>query len=259
MAAVHDGYVLNKSIVRTPVAGHLLNLCLQQSLESKGTTIRPRYEFRRVETAPGNFTVEYTEKQNTTASFRAYQVENICQDIKHSLCRVSETPFNPEENASIPTVSYELPDGQEIQVGAPRFSIPELLFNPSLLQSFGDVGATVKPIGSSTNIVGLSAAIAECIGRCDIDVRRELWPGIVLTGGTSLFSSLRDRLEKELAEIAPPMVKVKVNAASNMIERRYSTWIGGSILASLGTFQQMWMSKAEYKEHGAGLIHKRAP
>ena len=43
------------------------------------------------------------------------------------------------------------------------------------------------------------------------------------------------------------------------VERRFSVWIGGSILASLGSFQQMWMSKAEYQEHGAGLINKKAP
>ena len=83
--------------------------------------------------------------------------------------------------------------------------------------------------------------------------------GVVLTGGTSLFASLRDRLEREMTETAPSMMKVKVAAATNSVERRYSTWIGGSILASLGTFQQMWMSKEEYKEHGAGLIHKKAP
>jgi actin-like protein 6A len=92
-----------------------------------------------------------------------------------------------------------------------------------------------------------------------VDVRRELYAGVVLTGGTALFSSLRDRLERELADSAPAMAKVKVVSPANAVERRFSSWIGGSILASLGTFQQMWMSKAEYSEHGAGLIHKKAP
>lgn len=232
---------------------------MQHAVETGGTVVRPRYEFRRSQIAPGKYSVDYTEKPGTTSSYRTYQVESICQDIKHSLCRVSDTPFNPEENTNIPTVSYELPDGQEIHVGAARFSVPELLFNPSLLSAFGDVGAAVKPMGGATTLLGLSAAVAECIGRCDVDVRRELWPGVVLTGGTALFASLRDRLEKELLESAPAMVKVKVLAPANAVERRYSAWIGGSILASLGTFQQMWMSKEEYKEHGAGLIHKKAP
>lgn len=259
MAAVHDGYVLNKSIVRSPLAGHLLTRCLQQVIESKGTQVHPRYAFRRTETAPGKFKVDYEDKPGTTASYRAYQVEAICQDVKHTLCRVSDTPFDPEENASIPTVSYELPDGQEIHVGAARFAVPEVLFNPALLSGFGDVGAGVKPVGGADSLAGLPACVSECIGRCDVDVRRELYSGIVLTGGTALFGTLRDRLEKELSEVAPNMVKVKVVAPANAVERRYSTWIGGSILSSLGTFQQMWMSKEEYKEYGAGLIHKKAP
>ena len=122
------------------------------------------------------------------------------------------------------------------------------------------MAATARPQGSvASQLQGLPAVVAECIGRCDVDIRRELYNGVVLTGGTSLFASLRDRLEKDLSETAPAMMRVKVAAATNAIERRYSTWIGGSILASLGTFQQMWMSKAEFKEHGAGLIHKKSP
>jgi len=232
---------------------------MQQVIESKGTAVHPRYAFRRTEAAPGKFKVEYTPKDTSTPSYRAYQVESICQDVKHTICRVSDIPFDPQENANIPTVSYELPDGQEIQVGAARFTVPELLFNPALLSGFGEVGSAVKPLGNADALHGLPACVSECIGRCDIDVRRELYNGIVLTGGTALFASLRDRLEKELSEVAPHMVKVKVVSPANAVERRYSTWIGGSILSSLGTFQQMWMSKEEYEEHGAGLIHKKAP
>ena len=53
--------------------------------------------------------------------------------------------------------------------------------------------------------------------------------------------------------------RVKVMTSASAIERKFSVWIGGSILASLGTFQQMWMSKSEYEEHGASLIHRKAP
>ena len=58
---------------------------------------------------------------------------------------------------------------------------------------------------------------------------------------------------------APTRPLPQVVCPVNQVERRYSVWIGGSILASLGTFQQMWMSKAEYQEYGAGLIHTKAP
>jgi actin-like protein 6A len=243
--------------VRSPLAGRLLTRCTQHAVESKGVKIYPGYAFKRIETTAGKFKVDYNEPKSTTDSYRQFQVDSICEDIKHSICRVSEAPFNPEDNASIPTVSYELPDGQEIQVDAARLTVPELLFNPSLLSSFGDVGQGVLTSGAA--VQSLPAAITDCINRCDVDIRREMYNGIVLTGGTTLFGTLRDRLERELTETAPAMVKVKVIAAANNVERRYSPWIGGSILASLGTFQQMWMSAEEYKEFGAGLVHKKSP
>jgi actin-like protein 6A len=51
-------------------------------------------------------------------------------------------------------------------------------------------------------------------------------------------------------------VKVKVLGCS---ERKFSPWVGGSILSSLGSFQQMWMSKQEYEEHGAIMIERKCP
>ena len=261
VSAVHDGYVLNKSIVRIPIGGSLLTQLLCQSIESKGTTIHPRYSFKRVDKAGNNrWETEYAEPPSTTDSFKKYSIDAVAAEIKHSICRVSEAPFDPEENANIPTVSYELPDGQEIAVGAARFSVPETLFNPSLLEGFGDAGASViAAAGGVDALQGLHIAVNECINRCDIDIRREFYGGLVLTGGTAMFSTLRDRLEKELTELAPQMAKVRVICPTNTVERRYSSWVGGSILASLGTFQQMWMSRKEYNEHGAGLIHKKAP
>jgi actin-like protein 6A len=106
---------------------------------------------------------------------------------------------------------------------------------------------------------GLAEIILDTINACDVDARKDLFGGVVVAGGGSLFAGLRERLESELHDRAPTNVRVKVTASVNTVERKFSTWIGGSILASLGSFQQMWLSKAEYEEHGAGLIHKRCP
>ena len=105
----------------------------------------------------------------------------------------------------------------------------------------------------------LVAAVLEAASTLDVDVRREVLPGVVLTGGTSLLAGLRERLERGLIEAAPQAAKIKVVAPTNPVERRFSSWIGGSILSSLGSFHQMWMSKQEYEEHGASLIHRKAP
>ena len=68
------------------------------------------------------------------------------------------------------------------------------------------------------------------------------------------FVGFADRITKELTSIAPYGVKVKVVAPP---ERKYSVWIGGSILGSLSTFQQMWISKQEYEECGPTIVHRK--
>ncbi|KAL4856209.1 Actin-related protein 4 [Chlorella vulgaris] len=259
VSAVHDGFVLQKSVASTPLAGQLLSQCMAAAVESRGTPIRPRFEFTRREGHGGKLEVVSVAPPATTASYRAWCVEAIAGDIKDTICRVSDNAFDPQENANIPTVMYELPDGQEIAIGTDRFAIPEILFNPALLEGYAPVAARLKAAGGFESLQGIHHLANDCISQCDVDVRKDLYGGLVLTGGTAGFAALRDRLEKEVSELAPQMAKVKVVCSANAVERRYGVWIGGSILASLGTFQQMWMSKAEYREYGAGLIHKKAP
>jgi len=68
-----------------------------------------------------------------------------------------------------------------------------------------------------------------------------------------MFPGIADRLQKELAALSPSSMKVKIIAPP---ERKYSVWIGGSILASLSTFQNLWVSKQEYDESGPGIVHR---
>ncbi|GAX83114.1 hypothetical protein CEUSTIGMA_g10540.t1 [Chlamydomonas eustigma] len=218
------------------------------------TCYRRAYTFKRVERAPGEFQIQEISRPSILPSFKTYQIDQISGDIKESICRVSDQLFDDSVNSNIPTVSYELPDGQEIHVGTDRFKAPELLFQPSLLSSYPGVKLTGKGTPAS-----LQSLVLDSIASCDVDVRKELYASVVLTGGTSLLSGLRDRLEKELVVAGPQAAKIKVSMPINTQERRFSVWIGGSILSSLGSFQQMWMSKKEYEEAGASLIHRKAP
>lgn len=68
--------------------------------------------------------------------------------------------------------------------------------------------------------------IVDSIQSCDVDIRRELFNGIILTGGTSQFSQMRDRLEKELVDETTQVVKVKVITPVNSNERKFNSWIG---------------------------------
>lgn len=72
--------------------------------------------------------------------------------------------------------------------------------------------------------------------KCDVDIRKDLYGNIVLSGGSSMFPGIADRMSKEITALAPSSMRIKVVAPP---ERKYSVWIGGSILASLSTFQQV--------------------
>ncbi|KAM0905147.1 hypothetical protein ACQ4PT_017580 [Festuca glaucescens] len=244
-----------KSLATSPIGGEFLTDCMMKSLESKGVVIRPRYSFKKKEVSPGDYKVVDLDFPNTTDGYRLYCMRAIASDIKESVSRVPDTPFDEVADANVPTNSYELPDGQTIEVGAERFKIPDILFNPYLSQTIPGVDG----FGDSTSIRGLPRMVLDSVNRCDVDIRKELLSSILLSGGSSSILQLKERLEKEVMEESPQNARVKVLASGNATERRFSVWIGGSILASLGSFQQMWFSKAEYEEHGVSYIQRKCP
>ena len=101
---------------------------------------------------------------------------------------------------------------------------------------------------------GIHETTYNSIMKCDIDIRKDLYANTVLSGGTSMYPVIADRMQKEITALAPSTMKIKIIAPP---ERKYSVWIGGSILASLSTFQQMWISKQEYDESGPSIVHRK--
>jgi len=151
-------------------------------------------------------------------------------------------PYVEEALANIAPVSYELPDGKMLDLGGDRYKLTEPLFNGKFL---ADGEFPVQQL------------VYRSIHLCDTDIRKDLYGGIVLTGGTSLIGGFAERLHKELSELSP--YKPKVVPVTMPIERRVAPWIGGSILASLGSFQQMWMSKQEFDEYGKSIVERKCP
>ncbi|XWS28257.1 hypothetical protein CRYUN_Cryun25bG0051000 [Craigia yunnanensis] len=256
VAPVHDGYVLQKAVSFSPIGGEFLTDCLMKSLESKGIVIKPRYSFKRKEIQPGVFQTVDLDFPNTTESYKLYSQRVIASDIKECVCRAPDTPYDESAYSNIPMTPYELPDGQTIEIGADRFKAPDVLFNPSLAQTIPGMYNIAE---ISPSVRGLPQMVIESINRCDVDIRKELFGSILLAGGTASMQQLKERLEKDLLEESPQAARVKVLASGNATERRFSVWIGGSILASLGSFQQMWFSKSEYEEHGASYIQRKCP
>ena len=141
-------------------------------------------------------------------------------------------------------MEYTLPDGQKLKVhpktfllsaqentytgkiGAERYHAPEILFDPEII---------------GLEYPGVHQIVVDAINRTDMDLRKSLFGNIVLSGGGTLTKGFGDRLLREVQQLAVKDMRIKIFAPP---ERKYSTWIGGSILAGLSTFRKVCLHVA---------------
>lgn len=169
----------------------------------------------------------------------------IVRTIKEKHCFVSNDPRKEEYEWSGYMVDeskafeqYKLPDGKVVKLGPERFRAPEILFDPLLIGS---------------EFPGIHEIVLEAISKTDLDLRPSLYQSIVLSGGSTMYRGFGDRLLRELKEQVGNGTKIKIYAPP---ERKFSTWIGGSILAGLSTFKKIWVTNSEYQEDPSSIHRK---
>ncbi|XP_018588754.2 actin-like protein 6B isoform X2 [Scleropages formosus] len=332
---VHDGYVLQQGIVKSPLAGDFITMQCRELFQEMTIDITPPYMIAAKEPVREGMPPNWTKKDRlppVTKSWHTYMCNEVIQDFQASVLQVSDSPYDEQVAAQMPTVHYEMPSGYSTDYGAERLRIPEGLFDPS----------NVKGLSGNT-MLGVGHVVTTSIGMCDIDIRPGLYGSVIVTGGNTLLQGFTERLNRELSQKAPPVgvhptapethrklpgnacgklcagavmavkegkpllwrpleepfacehsseaperedlpltlvsvsvslflspavpphpqteqsMRLKLIASNSSMERRFSPWIGGSILASLGTFQQMWISKQEYEEGGKQSVERKCP
>lgn len=103
--------------------------------------------------------------------------------------------------------------------------------------------------------MGVHECLNASIQKSDLDLRRTLYQEIVLAGGTTQLKDFPSRLLVEMRRLAPRDMKIKIKVPP---ECKLTTWIGGSILAALETFQKMWVSHQEYMEKGGNVFSQKS-
>lgn len=240
---IHDGYVLQKAVAQSPIGGEFITSKCRQLLEEQlNIEIVPYYMVKSKESVKPGEPPKFVRRSDLdlTDSFKRFMIRDTILDFATHVLQVSDTTYN---ESVLPRVSYEFPNGYNTDFGEERFRIPEALFNPSILKG-------VQP-NSMLDVVHL---ITNSINMCDAELRSSFFSNIMVVGGNSMLIGFIDRLNNEFNHLN---YKTKISAPPSAAERRFSSWIGGSILGSLGTFHQMWISKQEYEETGRFIIDKK--
>ncbi len=164
----------------------------------------------------------------------------MVRELKEKYCHVPLQFTQQELDKEVDSV-YTLPDHTTVTLGQERVFCPEAMFRPSLLGS---------------ELSGVHQCVFSSITSCGIDIRKTLFNNILLSGGNTMFPGFAERLKREVSSLIPYGTSCEVNAPA---DRDVSVWKGGSVLASLDSFRESWITAEEYEEYGPSIIHIKCP
>lgn len=295
-APIVDGWVETKGVSRNIIGGRMMDAQLLQQLQRR-LQRRPLPLYRLSKELRNSGGVFNPSSSSSAASainmevasvqenksltgihpiYDAYMTLEMARDVKEANCKVSNANLleNEATFASMPLTQYELPDGTVVDLGLERFTPVELFFNPtpaaellrtelSWLYSQDVATSDAHRFNAPAAVTETSCLrqLIETVFKCDPEHQVTMLGNIILTGGASAFEGLPDRVKAEVESVLhvnSPNVKIKT-VTNGLPERSFSTWLGGSILGSLGSFHEIWISKADYDEYGAGIVDKKCP
>lgn len=246
---VSEGYALQKCLIKSNIAGDWVSEQVEKNLEKKGININPFYKFK-VKKEGDKFKPEYIKDDITfDKSYETFWKKEIIRDIKETCLITNDEPlkYDAEKDEFIPTsvnqeLTYDLPDKKTINLSQDRNLIIERVFNP---------------VKEYPEFLGYHQMVNNAISQADLEIKKELYSNIFLCGGNTLFTGFPERFQKQITNTNKQTFKIKIITHPSNTERKFSSWIGGSILSSLGTFHQLWLSLAEFEEHGASIIERK--
>lgn len=294
VVAVVDGICLHKNAMKTNYAGQYLNDRIRDVLQAKFPDLDLVAKYKVQAKTPTTYpaAAQYTARNvpsDVAQSFDEYQQQKTYADFKELMVAVPEKKVSAANTYLLDEHlrSMEFPLGQSVEIAEDRYALGDSLFEPAAYEfasldtrakyppNNGELGLTTPyddyrpmkrarkgdaaltptpaPDSEGPSVRGLAHMVLHVIASVDIDLRTQIAHNIIVTGGTLLVPGLTERLSAELLA-ANPGLKIRLHALGNAHERTNQTWIGGSVLASLGTFHQMWVSKEEYDEAGPERI-----
>ncbi|CDW85788.1 UNKNOWN [Stylonychia lemnae] len=215
---IYEGYAIPHAILTMPIGGKALNEFMFSMLSKPGI-------MDKIEDDSFVFDID------------------VARQIKENNCIVAQD-FDAEMKAASEQKTFErrytLPGStQEITLSTQLLKCPEMLFQPS--------------VQGSKDLDGIHKYTFDAIMKCDTEIRRTLFKNIVLAGGTTAIEGMRERMKKEIQALAPSPMGPEVEAPA---DRKFSQWLGGSILSNLESFNHMWITKEQYKQHGSAIIYR---
>jgi actin-like protein 6A len=281
LSPVQDGWVDTKAVSRGVIGGrimdaHMRQIC-QRLLPAKPYPLC-RFQLRRVLNPRDRQEVLVVRNDATTtnvhSSYEAYMNLEIGREFREAVGRTADYALdeNDPRFKNLPLTQFELPDGTILDVGMERFQMAELLMDPKPanlenldiknLFDNSNRNVTISPPSLVANVRdGLPALVNSTVLRCEADQHAALFGNIILTGGASVAEGLSERLKNELDRIvyfaAASGRNRVITAAAN--ERPHGAWLGASIVASMGSFHELWVSRREYEEYGPSIVDKKCP